>query len=324
MDVQIQKTTDYELSWDIIRCEFKSVVLSDYQIPELVRRRRNSPLRWVGSKSKATQDLFRLRPKRFATFCEPFAGSAAMAFYVRRHLVGNPDDFKILIADTNEDLINFYQCLKADPDTLTRLVLSFPSNISLLQFRVIKQMLTNATGMERAAAFYVINRNAYGGFQQASYGNAQKRDMFSLATTLELPAFSQLLQSIDIKHADFIETLSTVNNENTWVYLDPPYTMIKSDSEFWSEKHKTYFYNDVFDKYEELAQLCKSTKASIMVSIDDTPATRTMFAGLNTYQRKVRYIAHRDQGGEKHRSELVVLNYDIGHNIITELGWERL
>ena len=65
-------------------------------------------LRWIGGKHRISQRLLELLPTKFNNYIEPMAGSAALFFAYKPQ--------REILADKNEEIINFYSILANETD----------------------------------------------------------------------------------------------------------------------------------------------------------------------------------------------------------------
>jgi len=69
--------------------------------------------KWPGGKSKEIKQIMALMPVEYDRVVEPFAGSAALSFYLEKPAI---------IFDLDTQVTNFYACLKADWQRLANLI----------------------------------------------------------------------------------------------------------------------------------------------------------------------------------------------------------
>lgn len=68
----------------------------------------NSPIKWVGGKSRLRQQIIRLLPSH-TCYVEPFCGAAWVLF-------AKPPSKVEIINDIDGDLINFFRVVKSNPE----------------------------------------------------------------------------------------------------------------------------------------------------------------------------------------------------------------
>lgn len=67
-------------------------------------------VKWVGGKRQLLPVLTSLLPKRITTYCEPFLGGGAMFFWCQ--------PYKAIINDINSELIQMYEVIRDDVESL--------------------------------------------------------------------------------------------------------------------------------------------------------------------------------------------------------------
>jgi DNA adenine methylase len=76
---------------------------------------KNNPLvrpflKWAGGKRQLLSELKKNMPKKYNTYYEPFIGGGALFFELQRS--------KVVVNDSNWELINCYQVIKEKPEEL--------------------------------------------------------------------------------------------------------------------------------------------------------------------------------------------------------------
>jgi DNA adenine methylase len=157
------------------------------------------------------------------------------------------------------------------------------------------------TDLQRAARFLYLQRTAFGGkVTGQGFGvspmNAARFDVTRLQPMLE--AIHDRLSSVTIERLPWADFIRRYDREGTLFYLDPPYYGCEND-----------YGRDMFDRaeFEEMAQLMASVKGKIILSINDRPEVREIFAGLQMGEEEVRYTI-----GGNHKAgtfgELIITN----------------
>ena len=188
-------------------------------------------LRWAGSKGRS---LRALRPilenRQYDYYVDPFVGAGTVFFALAK-----PVD--AVLSDLNADVINFYNFLKNNPESLWDELSSFPKEVSKSYYKIARNKFNGLPlGMDRAATFFFLNRTCFNGVYRINqrgefnvpYGLRSKFQYPSLETLKQL---SNMLQRATILHGDFSQTLSFAH-EGSLYYLDPPYTEIAGNPGF--------------------------------------------------------------------------------------------
>ena len=158
------------------------------------------------------------------------------------------------------------------------------------------------TDMQRAARFLYMQRTTFGGkvAGQAfgvSVSNAARFDVTKLQPMLE--AVHERLASVVIERKPWADFIRAYDRDGTLFYLDPPYYGCERD------------YGDgMFDRSEfnTMAEQLRCIKGRFILSLNDKPQVREIFAGFNFREEQVRYtIGGNDKA--KPFGELIISNF---------------
>ena len=160
------------------------------------------------------------------------------------------------------------------------------------------------TDLERAARFYYLQRTAFGGkvsgrtFGVAPTGPA-RFDITKLVPELE--ALHARLAGVVIECLDFGAFLQRYDRPTTLFYLDPPYYGCEDDY------GAAVFSREDFDR---LAAVLSRARGKFLLSINDTPEVRVIFAAFTLTAVATTYtIAHGDNA--KVAGELIISNFAL-------------
>ena len=104
------------------------------------------------------------------------------------------------------------------------------------------------------------------------------------------------LAEVQIEHLPYDEVIRRYDRPGTFFYLDPPYYDIR-----------LYRYNLEHEDFERMVELLKGIKGKFMLSLNDHPEVRRLFAGFTIETVKIAYSLHRKVG--KRHQELLIRNY---------------
>lgn len=279
-----------------------------------------SPLRYPGGKSRVASLLLKYAPPH-REYREPFAGGAALFFR-------KPKVERNWLNDLHPGLYAFYVTLRDNFEAFARLCREQRGDRrALFEYWASRRDLMELRGdeglLERAVQFYYINRTVWYG--RVVYDpNRKSRLYFSnpqgwdnLEKKLHhLSLISRKLQGVRITCLSFEECLGDADPD-TLIYCDPPYirdthchpTDKLYDRSFGPESHRL------------LAELVSKTPAKVMLSYDDCPQTRSLYAGDGWHLIPLRWkycgryalTKEAKANGLKERKvtgrELLVLNY---------------
>ena len=247
---------------------------------------------WVGGKRRLAKRILPVFPAH-ECYVEPFAGGAALFF------LKEPSDVEVL-NDINGELINLYRVVKHHLEEFVR---QFKwALISRQLYGWLKKTPEETlTDIQRAARFYYI--------QKMSFGGKVANQTFGTATTAaprlnllrieeELSAAHLRLSRTYIEHLAWDECIRRYDRPHTLFYLDPPY---------WGTEG--YGVDFGLEQYALMADLAKSIKGRMIVSVNDIPAMRQAFAGLEMERLEINYTvggAGRSKGAS---GELLIRNW---------------
>ena len=227
-----------------------------------------TPLRYPGGKSRAVAKLCKWLPSREITeYREPFLGGGSMALEMTKRL---PEDVPIWVNDLYEPLYNFWKVLQEDGEPLTDILLDrkqqHPDQDSARKlFNDAKDILNDftQTSVDRAVAFYIVNKCSFSGLtESSSFSKSASDSNFSIRGIERLPSYSKLIQRWKITCLSYEELVS--DETLTFIYADPPYDIKDALYGYKGDKHKGFdhaTFADVFDKC-----LC-----NVMISYNDHP-----------------------------------------------------
>ena len=184
-------------------------------------------LRYPGGKSRAVAKMDPYFPdlRNYDEFREPFLGGGSVAIYITKKY----PYLDIWVNDLYEPLVNFWQQLQMfGVDMKDRLVeLKTANNTPELAkdlFLSSKEKVNDqdVPSIERAVAFYVVNKCSFSGLtESSSFSQQASVSNFSMRGIEKLPAYSTLIANWRITNYSYDYLLD--GDTTAFVYLDPPY-----------------------------------------------------------------------------------------------------
>lgn len=224
-------------------------------------------LRWAGSKRHRLPFLRSFWSSDHSRYVEPFAGSAALFFYLRPR--------RALLSDLNAELIQAFDSVAAEPEQVSR-ELSRLRTGSDHYYRIRALEPKRLTSAARAARFIYLNRFCFNGlFRTNRLG--QFNVPYGAPKTINVPTLEQLrscaevLEHARILRADFRVTLAHVRRGD-FVYLDPPYAV--TNRRIFVEYSASPFTIEDLKELAELLSEIASRGASFVVSYADCREAR--------------------------------------------------
>ncbi len=271
-------------------------------------------LKWAGGKSQLLDQFTPLFPKQFDQYCEPFAGSAAVYWY----LFGLREKGKITfrrvrLTDSNEELINCYLVVRDNVyQLIERLTRYRQEHNKTLYYQVRNLKTSTLTPLERAARFIYLNKTCYNGLYRVNrsgqfnvpMGSYKNPSVFAAE---ELVQVSQALQGVDIGTADFRQVLDWAKADN-FIYFDPPYAPVSKTASF------TSYTENVFGETEQkiLAETYKELDrrgCKVMLSNSWVPSVVKLYKEFHVIEVKASRAINSNPERRGKISELLVINY---------------
>lgn len=240
-------------------------------------------VKWAGGKSQLINEIRKKYPKNIKCYCEPFVGGGAVLF----DILANYKPEKVLINDINKELIITYYQLQNNVDNLIKKLFALQNEFisaDLEQRKIIynnnrklynslKNKSCENNELEIASLFIFLNKTCFNGLYRVnkngdfnvpmgSYKNPLICDEFNLKKS------SSLLKNVKIICGDYSRCIDYINDE-TFVYIDPPYRPLTQTSSFTSYSAK------VFDDKEQIRLVdfinIISRKGAIVVASNSDP-----------------------------------------------------
>ena len=191
-----------------------------------------TPLRYPGGKSRACKKMDTYIPdlREYDSYYEPFLGGGSVAI----HITKKYPHLHINVNDLYEPLYNFWIQLQSDGETLAGEIKDLKSTHSSPDlarglFNESKDIINDDTksGLERAIAFYIVNKCSFSGLTESSSFSEQASNAnFSLRGITKLPAYSELISGWRITNHNYAGSMNETlffRNRKHFIYLDPPY-----------------------------------------------------------------------------------------------------
>ena len=264
-------------------------------------------VKWVGGKRQLMFELLKNMPKSYNRYFEPFSGGGALFFELQ------PDN--AYISDMNEELINLYSVVRDSVDELIEdLSKHEVSKEYFLEIRNIDRTeeYSELSNIERASRFIYLNRTCFNGMYRVNskgefnvpfghYKNPRIVDEKNLINC------SNLLQRTEIRHSDFSEILTKVQ-EGDFVYFDPPYVPLNETSSFTSYT-KDGFDIDMQFKLRDVCDELDSRGVKFLLSNSDTKLVNGLYENYNIKKVFASRQINANADGRGKITEVLVRNY---------------
>ena len=262
---------------------------------------------WLGGKRRLAKQILPLYPAH-TCYVEPFAGGAACLFL-------KPPSKVEVINDIHGELVNLYRIVQNHPEELIRQFKWALSSRTIFKWEKMKrpETLTDfcsckigipyilyITDIQRAARFFYLQKLAFGGrVTGQSFGSATtappKLNLLRLEEDLSQAHLR--LSGVLIENLPWQEVINRYDRAHTLFFCDPPYWKVAG-----------YGVDFPLDNYQQLAEFARTIKGKMIITLNDHPDMRELFAGFNIKTAAIHYSC----GAEKKRktsTEMIITHF---------------
>ncbi|MEB3336466.1 MAG: Dam family site-specific DNA-(adenine-N6)-methyltransferase, partial [Leptolyngbyaceae bacterium] len=193
-------------------------------------------LKWAGGKRQLVADIQANMPKKYNTYYEPFVGGGALFLELQRK--------RVVINDSNSELINCYQVIRDSLDELIEELKKHKSHQHESEYYYSIRgwdrtlLYQEKSPVERAARIIFLNKTCYNGlFRVNSQGQFNvpfgKYKNPNILDETVLKAVNKYLNenSVTILNGDFEKAVEEAKKDD-FVYFDPPYDPVSDTASF--------------------------------------------------------------------------------------------
>lgn len=244
-----------------------------------------------GKRNLARRIIERLRAVEHTIYVEPFVGMGGV--FLRRPFSVECE----VINDLNRDVSNLFRVLQRHYVALMDMLRW--QITSRDEFERLLSAEPNAlTDLERAVRFLYLQRTAFGGkVSGRNFGVSHRRarfDVQQLSSALE--DVHARLSRVTIECLPFDDVVRRYDRPETLFYLDPPYFGCEGD------------YGAAFARadFERLAEQLAAIRGRFLLSLNDRPEVRAIFAGFDIEAVEVTYSVSRQGDARGRRGEVLI------------------
>lgn len=283
-------------------------------------------IKWAGGKGQLLDIIREKYPESINRYCEPFVGGGAVLL----DILANFKPEEVLINDINQELINAYIHIRDSAedmiDSLSDMQKKFRnmnSNQQKEYFYIQRNKFNNGIrnnthDISMAILFIFLNKTCFNGlyrvnrqgFYNVPVGSYRKPN---ICDPDNIRTISSLLQNVKIKCGDYSKCSDFVD-ENTFVYVDPPYRPLNKTSSFTS-----YNENKFGDEQQiQLAQFLEllSKKGAKIVASNSDPKNidenddffDDIYKNFNINRVKAKRMINSKGSGRGNLNELIIFN----------------
>lgn len=203
-------------------------------------------IKWAGGKSQLLSEIRTKYPQKIERYCEPFVGGGAVLLDV----LANFSPKEVIINDINVSLINTYQQVQTNVEALISQLEEMQAEFWTADAEMRKLIYArnrerfnslincNNNSPDKAALFIFLNKTCFNGLYRVN-----RKGLFNvpigsykkppICDTGNLRYISGLLQNVQIMCGEYRECAGFID-ENTFVYIDPPYRPLTVTASFTS------------------------------------------------------------------------------------------
>ena len=248
---------------------------------------------WLGGKRALHAKIIeKIETIAHKAYVEPFVGMGGV--FLRRTWKPSIE----VANDLNGEITNLFRILQRH----------FPQFLEVLRFQIasrreferLRQCRPETlTDLERAARFLYLQRLAFGGQVNGVFGVSSTTPSKFNLTRIEplLDAAHGRLAGVVLENLPWQDVLARYDGPQTLFYLDPPYWGGESD-----------YGKGLFDRsqFTELAEVLRGLQGSFILSINDVPQIRDIFAGFQCEEVRLKYSISKAQSTDA--CELLISN----------------
>lgn len=251
-------------------------------------RPHSSPLRYPGGKARAVSQLLAYFPIRPGTLVSPFFGGGSLELTLARR------GWRVMGYDLFQPLVDFWQQALTNPEQLADEVAKHhPLSVEAFKHLQVEGSQL-PTQLERASAFYVLNRSSFSG-STCSGGMSPGHERFNQAAIERLRNFRA--PNLWIECADFTESIPA--HPNAFLYLDPPYVTARGLYGSRGSLHNRFDHRGLRDVLSHRGQW--------VLSYGDCQEVRALYRGRRILPVQWSY----GMNATKRSNEVVILSDDL-------------
>ena len=192
----------------------------------------NPIIKWVGGKRQLLKEITNKIPENYNSYYEPFVGGGAvfLSQFNKNH--------KIIINDSNIQLINVYQQIKNNPNNVIQHLKTYQNIYNQypeqqLDFYYQQRNLFNRClqheelTAESASLFIFLNKTGFNGLYRVNKAGlynvpSAHRKKINIYNEQNLLEVSEILKNVEIRKGDFEEACKDAKTGD-FIFFDSPY-----------------------------------------------------------------------------------------------------
>ena len=256
-----------------------------------------SPLRYPGGKTRACKKLEVILNKKynidnFNNVISPFFGGGSFEFYIQ-----NNYNLNIIANDKFKPLYTFWNTCKNNKENLCNELNKYLSNIQKEDFIRLRAEIVNENDeLKQSVMYFIINRCSFsgatlsGGFSLEASQKRFTQSSIDRVNNLNLTKFN-------IFNLDFEEFINNNDDENNFIFLDPPYYLEKKSKLYGNngDMHESFDHTKLYN--------CISRKKNWLMTYNNCDFIKNLYKDFEIIETSWSYGMNKD----KKSSEIVII-----------------
>lgn len=237
-------------------------------------------IKWAGGKSQLLDVIRKKYPDSIEKYCEPFVGGGAVFLDV----ISNFHPKKVMINDINPELINTYIQIRDNVETIINNLSEIQNIFWNMNNEQRKEYYTdmrkkfneligqNLQTEEKAVLFIFLNKTCFNGLYRVNSKGLYNVPMGSykkpaICNSENLRLISKMIENVEIRCGDYSKCIDFID-ENTFVYIDPPYRPLNETSSF-NSYAKSEFNDEQQTELGKFTEIISDKGAKFVASNSD-------------------------------------------------------
>ena len=268
-------------------------------VEEMNENKHLKPLiKWSGGKSDEIKNFEKYFPLNFERYIEPFVGGGSVYFYL------NKDNS--VISDIHKELIDLYRNIGNGNSKDIYEFMENNKNDEETYYKIRNEMEIK-DDLDNAKRFYYQRKTCFRGMMRYNK-NGKFNIPFGKYKTINYNElmnkdYEKLLNNTEILNEDFEFIFNKYNDENNFMFLDPPY-----DSNFTDYGYCSFGKEEQF----KLSNLFKNTKNKCLMIIGKTKFIEDLYKDyiVDEYDKKYKFKLYNNRiGDEINTKHLIIKNF---------------
>ena len=276
-------------------------------------------VKWAGGKRQIMNELLKYVPEEYDTYYEPFVGGGALLFEL------SPK--KAVINDSNEELMNIYQCLKDEKNfsLLCKELNSHETLHSETHYYKVRNLdrdqkkFSKLKDYERGARTIYLNKACFNGLYRVNsknefnvpFGKKNKVNTYE-GQNLGIICGYLNYNDVSILVCDFEEAVKNAK-KGDFIYFDPPYD---SDKSIFTSYTEEGFSRDEQARLAKVFKELDQKGCFVMLSNHNTDFINELYKGYHIHVIEAKRSINANGKKRGKVEEVIITNYVVNHEFI--------